>query len=162
MAYKCKLKKAAAHRRWYIAHIHRRMHDSAKRRAKKANIPFNITIEDITEVFPKDWICPALGIKMEVAVYKNNETSPTLDRIVPDYGYVKGNIMVISYRANGIKSNALPSEIKSVYDFVVKRYWQSIEYFAEHRIDPPSSTTRVGREQNVLLQLQSTDIEDHD
>lgn len=160
MPYKCKEMRAISSRKWYVKNIHRKMHDGAKRRAKKANIPFNITIQDIKDVFPNDWICPALGVKMEVATGKNNELSPTLDRIVPDYGYVKGNIMVISYRANGIKSNAVPSEIKSVYDYVVKKYWKAIEYFAEHNIDPPSSTIRVGRERNVLLQLQNIDTED--
>ena len=78
MPYKSKEMRAISSRKWYVKNIHRKMHDGAKRRAKKANIPFNITIQDITDVFPKDWICPALGVKMEVATGKNNELCPRL------------------------------------------------------------------------------------
>jgi len=75
----------------------------AKYRAKKYNLPFEIKIEDI--FIPK--YCPLLGIKLEcnagTGSIKNN--SPTLDKIIPEMGYIKGNIWVISWKANRIKSN---------------------------------------------------------
>lgn len=40
--------------------------------------------------------------------------SPTLDRIVPEKGYVLGNIAVISHKANAIKQNATAEEILRV------------------------------------------------
>jgi hypothetical protein len=40
--------------------------------------------------------------------------SPSLDRRVPELGYVKGNVEVISMKANAIKSYAAPEEIMLV------------------------------------------------
>lgn len=43
--------------------------------------------------------------------------SPTLDRLVPDLGYVPGNVLVVSELANSIKSDATPAQIRAVADF---------------------------------------------
>ena len=40
--------------------------------------------------------------------------------IIPEKGYVKGNIVVISNMANVIKSNATPEEIIAVGEFYKK------------------------------------------
>ena len=81
---------------------------SAKRRAKVGGYPFDITINDI--VIPE--FCPALGIKLETAKgHCNSPFSPTLDKIIPELGYVKGNIQVISRRANTMKNDASPDEL---------------------------------------------------
>ena len=44
------------------------------------------------------------------------DDSPSLDRIVSSLGYVKGNIRVISYKANRVKSNATLEELRKVYE----------------------------------------------
>ena len=60
--------------------------------------------------------CPVLGLPL----YRNSggaaqgPNSPSLDRIDPDLGYVRGNVKVISARANSIKSNATPEELLRV------------------------------------------------
>lgn len=60
--------------------------------------------------------CPVLGLPL----YRNSggsaqgPNSPSLDRIDPALGYVKGNVKVISSRANSIKSNATPEELLRV------------------------------------------------
>jgi len=81
---------------------------SAKLRAKKYNLPFNLDIEDIhIPIF-----CPYLRIKLNLT--KGNgrkESSPSLDRIIPELGYIKGNIEVISDKANRMKSNATSREL---------------------------------------------------
>lgn len=59
---------------------------SARRRAKKNNIPFNIDISDI--VVPD--FCPALGIRIDRKGGKWADNVPTLDRRDPRKGYVKG------------------------------------------------------------------------
>jgi len=79
----------------------------ARMRAKSKGLPFSITKQDI--VIPK--YCPMLGIKLERGVGVAHGASPTLDKIVPNKGYVKGNVWVISQRANIIKSNATAEEI---------------------------------------------------
>jgi hypothetical protein len=82
----------------------------AKFRATKQGIPFDLVKEDIK--IPKE--CPVLHIPLVVGVRKSHANSPSLDRIVPSLGYVKGNIHVISHRANQIKSNATPEELIAV------------------------------------------------
>lgn len=56
--------------------------------------------------------CPVLGISLR-SVYgeKQHDGSPTLDRFVPSLGYVKGNVSVISRKANTMKSNGSLVEI---------------------------------------------------
>ncbi|WP_209021492.1 hypothetical protein, partial [Proteus mirabilis] len=84
----------------------------AKRRAARKGLPFDLTSDDI--VVPD--FCPALGIPLYRAVGRKAQgpNSPTLDRIEPDLGYVRGNVRVISARANQIKSDATPSELLRV------------------------------------------------
>lgn len=90
------------------------MFNTAKSRATKNNILFNITIEDI--VIPE--FCPALGIPLFKVGHKMTDNSPTLDRIVPSLGYTKENIIVISNKANRIKSNASINEIYLVFKWL--------------------------------------------
>lgn len=89
------------------------MLSTAKRRAKKHNVPFSITKEHIN--IPET--CPALGVKIGKSKGFSGPFSPTLDRIVPEMGYVPGNILVISSRANQIKTDATWREIQSLADF---------------------------------------------
>ena len=87
---------------------------SAKRRAKKANIPFSITEAEL--FVPK--ICPVLGIPIFVSESGNmGPNSPTIDKIIPEKGYIKNNVVIISAKANTIKSNATIEEIEMVYKY---------------------------------------------
>lgn len=84
---------------------------SAKARAKKMGLPFNLIESDI--IIPE--FCPLLGIKLERKEQSDKSgfiySSPSLDRIIPELGYVKGNIMVISMKANSMKYNASIEEL---------------------------------------------------
>lgn len=84
-----------------------RMFEGAKRRAEEKGLPFDITIEDI--VIPE--ICPLLEIPIETCSGTAGDSSPSLDRKIPHLGYVKGNIHVISFRANQIKNCASLDEL---------------------------------------------------
>jgi hypothetical protein len=44
--------------------------------------------------------------------------SPTVDRLVPELGYIEGNISVISHRANSIKRDASAEELEKVLAWV--------------------------------------------
>ena len=46
--------------------------------------------------------------------------SPSFDRIYPKKGYVKGNIVIVSNKANRIKTDATVDEIRKVADFYEK------------------------------------------
>lgn len=84
----------------------------AKQRAKKCGIEFNLSKEDI--VIPT--VCPVLNIELRpnIGGRAASDNSPTLDRIHPKIGYIKGNIIVISSLANKIKSSANHRQILAV------------------------------------------------
>lgn len=87
-----------------------------KQTAKNKGLPFNLRKEDI--VIPTH--CPVLGIELRMGTEGLNacrDAAPSIDRIVPEKGYVRGNVVVVSFRANRIKSNATPDEILAVGKF---------------------------------------------
>jgi|SRR5208282_1777779 len=91
----------------------RRMLISAKFRAKGLGIPFDLSLGDIH--VPKK--CPILGRdfsrgRVKGAKNGGNPWSPTIDRIVPRKGYVKGNVCVISMKANAIKETSSLLELE--------------------------------------------------
>jgi hypothetical protein len=88
---------------------------SAMGRAKKSGVPFDLEVSDIT--IPE--LCPALGIPLFQSGKKGPcPNSPSLDRIRSELGYVKGNVVVLSHRANVIKQNASFSELQRIADWV--------------------------------------------
>lgn len=86
----------------------------ARARAKKYNLEFNITYDDIK--IPD--VCPVLGIDIFVGNGKFHDGSPTLDRIDNSKGYIKGNVKVISWRANSIKRDATLEEIDKIINYI--------------------------------------------
>ena len=89
---------------------------SARHRAKLLDIPFDLDYEDI--LIPE--VCPVLGIRMDLNCEEQSRNSPSLDRIIPELGYVKGNIQVISWQANTMKNNASVEELKSFAKWVLE------------------------------------------
>jgi hypothetical protein len=88
---------------------------AACQRAKKAGVPFSITESDI--IIPS--FCPVFGVRLEQSLGSKGPgiNSPSLDRRVPEDGYVQGNIVVISYRANRSKSDLTVDELCALADF---------------------------------------------
>jgi len=85
---------------------------AAKRRANKKNLFFYITKDYIKSIFPKDRKCPLLRIEMVSNKNIAKDNSISLDRIIPSLGYIKNNVIWISYRANRIKNNLTLDEMK--------------------------------------------------
>jgi len=83
---------------------------SAKVRAKKKHVPFNIELSDV--IIPA--FCPLLGIPIRKSKKSLSPNSPSLDRIIPALGYVKGNVRVISHKANTAKSNLTIEEMETL------------------------------------------------
>jgi hypothetical protein len=101
------------HRVWVQAHPINAMLHKAKERAIKHRVPFDLKPEDIH--IPKR--CPVLGKKLVQNKKNSGMNSPSLDRILPSKGYVKGNVLVVSQQANNIKSNATPEQVLRVGKF---------------------------------------------
>lgn len=101
----------------YSTDRRRSLFDGAKRRAKLYNLPFDITMEDI--VIPET--CPVLGIPIITGGPTNDPHLPSLDRFIPELGYVKGNVTVISLRANSIKKNATVEEVRALLTWMERQ-----------------------------------------
>jgi len=78
--------------------------------------PVDVDLEYLHEIYPIDGFCPITGIKM-IKSGNNNPNSPTTDRIIPDKGYVKGNIVWMSMKANSIKWNNTLQQLKDNLTF---------------------------------------------
>lgn len=86
---------------------------SARTRGRIFNIAFSITVDDI--IIPD--VCPILGIPLILGDRTKRDSSPSIDRIIPSLGYTKENIVIISLRANRIKSDATIMELGKIYQF---------------------------------------------
>ncbi len=103
-------------KKWKADNPERTLLHSAKTRANKKNQPFDITLEDI--IIPE--FCPVLGIKLEHSRGSTGsiDSSPSLDKTIPELGYVKGNIVVMSARANRLKCDASLQEIQKLLAYM--------------------------------------------
>ena len=87
----------------------------AKSNSRYENVPFNLTIDDIPEI---PTVCPILGIPVQLHRNHPRPNSISIDRIVPREGYVDGNILLISYRANALKKDATVAEMESIINYM--------------------------------------------
>ncbi|MDR5811998.1 hypothetical protein QCE62_00150 [Caballeronia sp. LZ033] len=86
----------------------------ARWRSRRDGREFSITSADVH--IPD--VCPVLGIPIYTGgTYGNNDNSPSLDRIDSTKGYIAGNVVVISNRANTLKRDATPEELVRLAQF---------------------------------------------
>jgi hypothetical protein len=89
----------------------------ARQRAADQGVPFEIALDDIA--IPET--CPVLGLPLASGSGGMVPTSPTLDKIIPALGYVPGNVAVISWRANKLKSDGALEELELVVAWMRKQ-----------------------------------------
>lgn len=87
--------------------------------ASSRGIPFDLELEDLT--IPEH--CPVLGIRLEINRERGcrPDSSPSVDRIIPVLGYVKGNVQMISSRANRLKQDATVPELEAIVRYIRER-----------------------------------------
>lgn len=91
-------------------HPEKNLFRMAKERSKKYNIPFDIEVSDIE--IPV--LCPVL----KKPLVSRTSYAPSIDRIDNSKGYVKGNIQVISKRANSMKSDATVEDLRLFAEWI--------------------------------------------
>lgn len=116
-------------KRWRTNNRVRSLLISAKSRARKANILFDLTLEAVG----KPTHCPVFGIPLCWNASKRQDNSPSLDRVDPNGSYITTNVRFISWLANKYKS-----------DMSLKRLLQLTLYVLRN-------TTKVGEEEHSLL-----------
>lgn len=92
---------------------------SARQRAKKLSIECSISLMD----FDIPEVCPLRGVPLKVGSGQHTDDSPSLDRKDPRKGYVKGNVWVISHKANRLKGNFTPNELKAFCENALALNW---------------------------------------
>lgn len=93
--------------------------NSARKRAKNKNLPFNLDFDYLVSIASQK--CPVFDTAF---VWGQRgpvrPESPSLDRIIPNQGYVKGNVMFISHLANSMKQNATPQQLQQFARWIRK------------------------------------------
>jgi hypothetical protein len=82
-------------------------------RAKKKSLEFNLSIEDIK--IPE--VCPVFKTQL-IYGSKNRYNCPSIDRINNDRGYIKGNVAIISRRANEVKSDLNIASVEALLEYM--------------------------------------------
>lgn len=116
--YRCKrCKKKLAHKErknnYFGSYI------STKRsECKTKGIKFNLTEEYLRNIWTG--ICPICGITLSHNKGKgsHHKTSAHLDRVIPDKGYIIGNVVWISGRMNRIKYDATIEELENILAYM--------------------------------------------
>jgi hypothetical protein len=62
--------------------------------------------------------CPMLGLELDYFAEYRSETSVSFDRLDSSKGYVKGNVVVVSWRANRIKNDGTAEEHRKIADYL--------------------------------------------
>lgn len=93
---------------------------SARKRAADQNLPFDIDVNHLLSIYPKDNKCPIFGIELSWGDKSGRETSPSLDKIHPALGYVVGNVVWISNYANRLKSDHSLDTLRTLLAFYEK------------------------------------------
>ena len=101
-----------------------RSFNHCKTRVKKYNLDLDLDLDYLYSIYPKDSKCPILGYTMKPSQGKlgGNKYSPSLDRIDPRKGYVKGNVEWVCFLANKMMSDASGEDLVKFSKWINVRY----------------------------------------
>lgn len=87
-------------------------------RARQRGYVCDLSVDDV------DWVevCPVFGKPIAFQRESPGPWSVSVDRVDSTSGYVKGNVQVMSRKANTMKSDATPEELLQFADWVYKTY----------------------------------------
>jgi len=88
----------------------------SRHRAKKLGLKFNITEADL---LPAPTHCPVFGVRLKYRNHKRGDPAgASLDRRNNTKGYVRGNVFIISWRANILKNNGTAAEHRAIANWM--------------------------------------------
>jgi len=118
----------------HVYELKQSLYRNAKKRAIAKDLEFTIEVKDIH--IPKR--CPIL----KVPLVCSTRYSPSIDRIYPDKGYIKGNIAVISNLANSMKANATPKELL-IFARNIKKFMDLYQEIEVDELPLPPDTDEI-------------------
>jgi hypothetical protein len=91
--------------------------DNAKARAKAKQIAFDLDLNFLESIMTDE--CPVFKTKFVWGQTRDQEReTPSLDRIIPELGYIRHNVVFISAKANSIKQEVTETELYAVADWL--------------------------------------------
>lgn len=114
---------------WAMKHL---LADAAGR-ASARGLAFDLSIDAVER--PSH--CPVFGVELVYqATGRRTANSASLDRIDSALGYTRGNVWVISWRANMLKSNATIAELRQLLAALEKKAAGRLLDGVEHNGSP--------------------------
>ena len=89
------------------------LYSNIKSRCKRIGREFSIELEDI--LIPEK--CPVFGFDLKREDRQTWMCAPSVDRIDSSKGYIKGNVTVVSRRANILKRDATLEELEQLFNY---------------------------------------------
>jgi transposase len=94
----------------------RRLATGLQRRSHVHSLPFDLDADYLAELYTLQGgkcFYTDTPIACQTQLFKNKHHSLSVDRVVPERGYTKGNIVLTTARINSVKSNLSLAEIES-------------------------------------------------
>jgi len=97
----------------------RKIFNAAKSRSLKDNIPFDITIEFVFDLFRKQEAkCFYSGIEM---TSKIGRTGISIDKKTPNIGYTKDNTVLTTWLVNNMKRDLTEQQFKEMCKLIANK-----------------------------------------
>ena len=123
--------------------------NDSKKRAKEQNVPFDLDLEHLESIMTTH--CPVFGMPFNLGRMGDGydtKASPSLDRVIPEYGYLKGNVVFISNLANAIKQNVTETELYAVADWLHYKRKEVLNAFKNKPTPVPTGTDQQGQDES--------------
>ena len=133
------------YRKTQRGHISRAL-GKARERAKEKNLLIDLDLDYLCLIATDH--CPVFGTLFDWGQKgnkKRSEAGPSLDRIIPDLGYVKGNVVFVSNIANKIKQNVTEKELYAVADWLHDKRKEVLNAFKDKPAPIPKPPDTPGR-----------------
>lgn len=82
------------------------------------NKEFNLTVKYLYSIFPISMCCPVYNTPMVFGLNYGDDFIPSVDRIDSKKGYVKGNVVWMSNKANKFKNKMDINDIRKLYNYM--------------------------------------------
>ena len=74
-------------------------------------------------------MCECCNRLLDIGFKQDNQKhddSPSIDRIIPEKGYVKGNVALLCWRCNNLKRDATISELETIVAWMRTKYGNEV------------------------------------
>ena len=110
----CRTCRARIQRQHRRKNPHENLYYHARRRARVAGVPFELTQADVRAIIA-DWLC--VYCESPVGSFEGvRPNSVTLDRLIPALGYTRSNTVLACHRCNASKSEHTPATLRAWAD----------------------------------------------